>query len=404
MKQTLLLIAISLSAITSYGQTQNALNLDGSNDYVTTSFAPASGNVARTIEAWIKTSANSVPTAGGRQQIITDFGSFTTGGRFTFNVLWGGAIRLEVGGNGVSGTTVVNDGNWHHVAIVYDPSNSAGTVSLYVDGNLDTRGTPTVNVNIGSTTNFTIGRRVDGVNNFTGEIDEVRYWNRALSQNDLNTGGGTELCPSSNGLLAYYQFNEATAGGSNAGETNLPDLISGNDGTLQGFSLSGTGSNWVAGAPITAIIDRSVSLTSGTLSSAQTTATSYQWIDCDTGTAISGETSASFTPTVTGNYAVEITNAGCTQLSECTAVTVLSSESFKLNGLALLKNPSNELLFNQSDLEGFTAIVTDLSGKILFTSNLDSTRNKTTDLASGMYLVNVITNENNSKVFKWIKE
>jgi hypothetical protein len=88
-----------------------ALDFDGTNDYVQTTYSGISGTADRTIEAWIKTTANFIPNAGGLQGVIVDWGTFSTGQRFTFNVLWSNAIRLEVGGNGVSGTIPVNDGN-----------------------------------------------------------------------------------------------------------------------------------------------------------------------------------------------------------------------------------------------------------------------------------------------------
>lgn len=53
------------------------------------------------------------------------------------------------------------------------------------------------------------------------------------------------------------------------------------------------------------------------------TANAYQWVDCDNGYAsIPGETDSEFTPTVSGNYAVEITTTYCTLMSECTEIIV----------------------------------------------------------------------------------
>lgn len=403
MKKVLLLITCLLFTYCLNAQTQNSLTMDGSNDYVTTTYAPPSGNVARTIEAWIKTTANSVPSAGGRQQVIADFGSFTTGGRFTFNVLFNNAIRLEVGGSGVNGNIPINNGNWHHVAVVYDPSNSAGTVTLYVDGNLDVQGTPTVTVNTGTSNNLIIGRRVDGINNFTGSIDEVRFWNTALSQNDLIIGGGSEICPSITGLTAYFQCNKGMANSNNSGLNILPELVNGNDGTLIGFSLSGATSNWTPGAPVNQFLTTDVSLNAGVLTAAQTGA-SYQWIDCATNMAISGATGMTFTPSITGNYAVEITNAGCAQISECTTITVLSEESYALFNLQLARNPSNQLFLNTSDLSQFTGTITDLSGKLVFSDALQNLAEKSNTLTAGLYLIKIMDNDNRSKLLKWVKE
>jgi hypothetical protein len=172
---------------------QNGLSLDGTDDFVQTTYSGVSGNATRTVEAWIKTTANCDPGNGGAQKVIADWGAFTTGARFTFNVLWANAIRLEVGGNGLSGSIVVNDGNWHHVACVYDPT-SPTPVRLYVDGLLDVAGSITVPVNTGSSVTMRIGQRIDGVNSFDGEIDEVRVWNTAKSLVELTANMNNEMC------------------------------------------------------------------------------------------------------------------------------------------------------------------------------------------------------------------
>lgn len=69
-----------------------------------------------------------------------------------------------------------------------------------------------------------------------------------------------------------------------------------------------------------AVPDNTVTATSTTLTSNAVGAT-YQWLDCDNGNApIVGETNATFTPSATGNYAVEVTT-GCTDTSACLAFT-----------------------------------------------------------------------------------
>ena len=120
---SLMLATIGVSSLVAQPIPTNALSFDGTDDYVLTTAQGASGNSARTIEAWVKTTANCIPGAGGGvQQTIVDWGVFATSSRFTFNLLWANAPRLEVGGNGLSGVTAVNDGYWHHVAVVYDPN------------------------------------------------------------------------------------------------------------------------------------------------------------------------------------------------------------------------------------------------------------------------------------------
>lgn len=247
MKRILLLTMALIYSLSSYAQ--NGLHFNGT-DYVTANYSGITGTAARTVEAWIKTTANCDPNNGGLQNVISDWGTFTTGGRFTFNVLWANAIRVEVGGNGVSGTIPVNDGNWHHVAAVYDPS-SGTPVKLYVDGALDVSGNFTVTMNTGAGNNVIIGRRTDNVNNFNGAIDEYRIWNVAKTQAEIQASMNNELCATSNNLMLYYNFNEGSANGNNTGVSTATDLSgNGRHGTLNTFTLNGTTSNWVVGAPL----------------------------------------------------------------------------------------------------------------------------------------------------------
>ncbi|MEN8810174.1 MAG: LamG domain-containing protein, partial [Flavobacteriales bacterium] len=240
-------IALFLSAMESSAQ-NTALNFDGTNDYVQTTYSGISGNAARSIEAWIKTTGNFVPGAsGGQQGVIADYGTAGSNGtRFTFCVLWANAIRIEVQGNGLSGTIPVNDGNWHHVAVVYNPT-ASNKYSLYVDSVLDVSGNLTVATNTGTTTNLRIGQRIDNINNFPGEIDEVRFFNYARTASEIATERNSEYCSTPTGLVAYYKFNEGTAGGTNTGTTTAIDYAGINNGTLTGFSLLGSASNYVSG-------------------------------------------------------------------------------------------------------------------------------------------------------------
>lgn len=68
--------------------------------------------------------------------------------------------------------------------------------------------------------------------------------------------------------------------------------------------------------------DASVTL-SGKLLTAKTTGATYQWLDCDKSYAvIPGETLRTFTPVLTGNYAVSVTENNCTDTSTCNKVNI----------------------------------------------------------------------------------
>ena len=54
-------------------------------------------------------------------------------------------------------------------------------------------------------------------------IDEVRVWNYARTQAQLQAAMNTEFCGPQAGLMVYYKFNQGVAGGSNTGQTILDD-------------------------------------------------------------------------------------------------------------------------------------------------------------------------------------
>jgi len=414
-----LFFCLTLCALTALGQ--NGLNMDGVDDYVQTTYGGISSTGARTVEAWIRTTANTVPTNGGTQQVMVDWGSFTTGGRSTFCMVWGNAIRFEVGGNGLSGATAVNDGIWHHVAMVYDPG-ATNPVKLYVDGNLDAEGNVTVPVNTGTLIDVQIGLRVDGINSFQGDIDEIRIWNIARTQAEIQGDRSTEYCSLPAGLQAYYKANQGIAGGANPGLVTLTDAsVNGYDGTLTNFSLNGMFSNWANGAPVSpggtsstiaetscftytapsgavydstgmytdiipnsagcdsvitinlTINDVSVDVTqdfvNNTLTADQAGA-QYQWLNCGQGLApVPGATSQTFAPTNNGTYAVEVTLNGCADSSSCFTVSTIGLNEHPDLTWSLYPNPAKDQVSIDLPFDSDLTLL-DVSGKVILSKQL----------------------------------
>jgi len=221
-------IFLSLALLISFSfmlPAQTALDFDGVDDYVQTSYPGISGNSARTVKAWIKTTAISNPGSGGTKKVITDWGIQSSGKRFTFNMFMDNAIRIELGGGSLNGAIPVNDGIWHHVAVTYDPAN-LNNFSLYVDGVLDTAGNVNTTVNTSLSVDLRIGMQVNGAKIFEGEIDEVSVWDKALTQQEIIDFACIGSDPSQiDNLIAYYDFNEGTG-------STLTDLAGGYNGTL----------------------------------------------------------------------------------------------------------------------------------------------------------------------------
>jgi len=89
-------------------------------------------------------------------------------------------------------------------------------------------------------------------------------------------------------------------------------------------------------------ISNSVTQTGATLTADYVGAT-YQWLDCDNANAqIVGETNQSYTPTLTGNYAVEINSNGCIDTSACMLVDFTGINEINNSSVKVYPNPSSE--------------------------------------------------------------
>jgi len=91
------------------------------------------------------------------------------------------------------GTTSINDGYWHHVAMTWKRT---GSIKVYVDGVLDGSASSSGNYANVPTENISINGNADGsfAVGKAGSIDEVGIWNGELSALEIttlyNNGGG----------------------------------------------------------------------------------------------------------------------------------------------------------------------------------------------------------------------
>ncbi|NME72036.1 LamG-like jellyroll fold domain-containing protein [Flammeovirga aprica] len=166
-------------------------------DKVITNFDGIHGNAPRTVEAWIKTDANGI-------SYIADWGGMGTGARFTVMVD-NGKLKITISGSGKGGTTVINDNQWHHIAVSYDGTTARG----YVDGKLDF--SKDLLVNTASTYTFRLGCRINSTSNFYhGNMADVRIWNVARSAEEINANKKKDFTvytpPAS--LVALFRLNE----------------------------------------------------------------------------------------------------------------------------------------------------------------------------------------------------
>jgi hypothetical protein len=173
------------------GKIGNAVSANGINQYVSTPAINLSATNAVTVAMWVN---RTYSTAGDVLfENSSNYNSSTTGFGFFPDDATCGGMQAGVHGNvgySVNCYSQPTSGAWHHIAIVYDKSQTTGSnvVSLYIDGVLQT---PTKNLNTSTNTNnfgsnpiymFSRG----GTSNFSaGELDDVQVYDRALLASEI---------------------------------------------------------------------------------------------------------------------------------------------------------------------------------------------------------------------------
>nr|WP_294938289.1 PKD domain-containing protein [uncultured Flavobacterium sp.] len=135
---------------------------------------------------------------------------------------------------------------------------------------------------------------------------------------------------------------------------------------------------------------------------------SYQWYTCDGGgvyTAIVGATSQSYTVTAIGDYAVDVIENSCNVRSACFNVAVLGTDTWNsANSLTVFPNPSTGIFNIQMTVDA-KAEIFDITGKQILSKTIFA-GTSTLDLSayrSGMYLIRITDENNNSQTVKVIK-
>jgi PKD domain-containing protein/concanavalin A-like lectin/glucanase superfamily protein/type IX secretion system substrate protein len=318
-KITLFLFAAVLSASNTKAQTGGlGLNFDGTDDRVTvpTNAAYNVGTGDFTIEAWVKLNSTqnvSTPT------IISKRDAVNTNTGFMLFVLNGKVYLQVTGSNYGPGTANIKDNICHHVAVT-----RTGTVlNYYVDGNPD--GTFSSAGNISTTHNLWIGR--DEISSSTtplkGMIHELRYWNIARTQSQIQSTKDAFLTGNESGLIGYWRMNDGS------GQTVNDFSSLNNDGFLGSVNTTDNAdpvyqsgclcpSTITAGGATTFCTGGNVVLTASS-----GTGLTYQWqLNASN---ISGATSISYTATLAGNYTCIITGLCGGVTSNIITVTVYTT-------------------------------------------------------------------------------
>lgn len=218
----------------------NALVFDGTDDQVTIPNTTGLYDLPTgTIEFWVN------PTSfSGNSTIFANQG--TGGSRYSFEISSTQiGIRTGAGAGTFSGINYsLPTGAWSHLAFVTDGSQT----TVYVNGVAQS---PVLSVTYGTATTqpVTMGVGTDNTGSptqfFAGGIDEVRIWNTQRTALDITNFKDFTMSGQESGLVGLFSFNQGTSDGDNR---DMPTVIDNspntNNGTMSGFALNNTGSNF----------------------------------------------------------------------------------------------------------------------------------------------------------------
>ena len=214
--------------------TGKALSFDGSNDYI------ALGNPNalqitenQTIELWIKPNhfnyrQNPFNKAWGGEGTLTLEGNVSWAADGTVHYYYGVTGR-DWGSSGINYQAFntnqsLNINQWSHLAVVRDFSNQK--LSWYING-VKVNETYTI-FNSATPSNNPIYIGTGYTNYFNGLIDEVRIWNKARTQAEIQADINRQLTGNETGLVGYWNFNEGSG-------NTVTDLTNNhNNGTIYG--------------------------------------------------------------------------------------------------------------------------------------------------------------------------
>ncbi len=426
-----------------------SLNFDGQNDYVDLGNQLNFESInAFSIEAWIK-----IDNIGLQQIIAKLDGSLRGWGLQVNQGRLNAYLISEFGTNNifVEGTTQLDDGRWHHVAMTYTGASIFLTeIRLYVDGQQEFTGS-TGSFFVGSIANdgpATIGAyNSSGTPNevWSGNIDNLKVWDHERNINQIRASKNDCGISDEEGLLAAYDFEDGinsnvltdlSSNGIDGTLVNMDPATDWEDGHVRSSVQLRSGCQsytWIDGITYTNTtnmatyplstpsgcdsvilldltilnVDTNVFLDSNTLS-AGPTVDLYQWVDCANDFApISGAVLQTFTPSESGEYAAIVAINGCVDTTSCIPVLITNTTSPEIfQGVQVFPNPSRGAV--QIDLGNLNdvslRVINALGRTIRVIPNINTSRYQLTlNEPPGLYLLE-LSHQGKKRIYKILRE
>ncbi len=186
-----------------FGNSNSAYLFNGTNSYIGTNFNGPSGNSPRTINCWAK--YNNLVNVCDEDMFMVSYGANSSscsqaGGNFGIDINYYQNSLPKLGldavcvGKWQDPAYSSIDSNWHMFTVTFDPVNGANFMApiLYVDGEELTdlivyNGSTLINTLMLSTLTIGRGSYSSCFRYYSGRIDDVGIWNRALTDCEVKS-------------------------------------------------------------------------------------------------------------------------------------------------------------------------------------------------------------------------
>lgn len=165
-----------------------ARSINGGTDHIWWTIQPTPPNIG-TVSFWMRstdTTLNTEPLNYYNSTSRNGWGFVWNNTGLVGKVVFQGS-GASTNAVSITGSTVINDGNWHHVLATYD-RNAAGPNALYIDGVLQGSANSVSSWTPGVATGFIL-QAGDPVDTFwatyVGHIAEIAHWNANLNADEI---------------------------------------------------------------------------------------------------------------------------------------------------------------------------------------------------------------------------
>lgn len=191
-----------LSILNGFGQ---SVVFDGTDESMVQTFDYGfDPNSSYTIEAWVKVNALNPDE---NSNLIT-FTEDENNSKAAIRIFSDGRLRVKATNTTFKSSETITVGEWQHYAISYDQPTQQ--LSVYLDGELIISEIDAAN---SSDVYFVWASGNDGVSKkLNGQIDEIRVWDYALSQDTIASNRALGASLSDSNLVSYYNFDNVVDG------------------------------------------------------------------------------------------------------------------------------------------------------------------------------------------------